>query len=454
MTLTAVFPEGAAPGAGGSANRRLVAKNGKDQAILRGSALAGVLRSAYADKMGVSSQDKSVARWFGAGYDGDQENSSVVQVADAVINCKALNQRTHNMVNRHTGAVAKSALLSLEAIPPMAGASLSITLKPDGDETEHCAEFVSDLVELLGNDLLIGGSINRGIGRMTAAGGIYLNTFDLDTVEGAAEFMDAQYRELKNGVTPAGDKQKIPENKDRLKISLVLGIPRGEDILIGDGQEADYSLKPQSVRFVDGIRHWRIPGSSLRGVFRGWMTRLAVRDGEAVKDSVQQWYDLCDDMNAREYKPDLAAWGFIEQKDREKYRKQPALLNDPILDLFGSMYKKGRIHITDSFSGPAKTMDSHPRMHVAVDRFSGGANEGALFDNQVLAGEALRFPVTISITDPTKYDIKWLVKTLRALHLGILCLGSSKSGGRLEIKSLSANGQGANAVTTFAQELN
>jgi CRISPR/Cas system CSM-associated protein Csm3 (group 7 of RAMP superfamily) len=234
---------------------------------------------------------------------------------------------------------------------------------------------------------------------------------------------------------------------------MELGIPRGEDILVGDGQETDYALKPQSVIFADGTEHWRIPGSSLRGIIRGWMTRLAVRDGAKVRDSIEQWYEYYDNKDIKEYNPDHAGWGFVEEKDRGKYQKSPGLLNDPILDLFGSMYKKGRIHIGDSFSETAKDKDVQDRMHVAVDRFSGGANEGALFNNQVLAGKNLSFPVTISLTFPTKDEIKWLVKTLRAIHLGILSVGSSKSSGRLEIKSISAKGCGSERITGFAQEL-
>jgi hypothetical protein len=42
---------------------------------------------------------------------------------------------------------------------------------------------------------------------------------------------------------------------------------------------------------------------------------------------------------------------------------------------------------------------------------------------------------------------------LRALHLGILSVGSSKSGGRLEIKSISATGSESKTITAFAREI-
>jgi hypothetical protein len=90
---------------------------------------------------------------------------------------------------------------------------------------------------------------------------------------------------------------------------------------------------------------------------------------------------------------------------------------------------------------------------VAVDRFSGGANEGALFFNQVLTGTRLVFPITMVLSSPREKEVQWLVKTLRALHLGILSVGSSKSGGRLEIKSISATGSESKTITAFAREI-
>lgn len=454
LTTKVVFPEGAAPGAGGnSSNTQMVTRNGEGSPLLRGTALAGVLRSAYADKSGVSTMDTVVSKWFGAPRDGDFDQDSIIKIADAVVSCNAVLERTHNMVNRHTGAVAEKALFSLETIPPMADAVLSITLTSDAEETRQSMDFLSDLSAILGNGLLIGGNRNRGIGRMNVEGNIYLRTYNLESLNGAADFLDAEYEEKKNGAVLQGDILKFSRHSDNLTISLELGIPRGEDLLVGDGQETDYNLQPQAVFFHDGTKHWRIPGASLRGIIRNWMTRLAVRDGATVRDSVKRWYDQEENKELEIYNPELIGWGFIKPDDRKKYQKTPDDLNDPILDLFGSMYKKSRIHITDAFSGEAKDTDIQDRMHVAVDRFSGGAHEGALFQNQVLVGQSRIFSLSIFLEAPEKQEIEWLVKTLRALHLGILHVGSSKGCGRLEIKSISATGCEAEAITTFAREV-
>ena len=433
ITANVTFPEGVAPGAGSSSNKQIVATNGKDETVLRGTALSGVLRTAYAQYKGYKSTDDEVNQWFGTGLEGHREGDSHIQVTDAIIACKAVNERTHNMVNRHTGAVAKGALFTLESLPPMSKALLSFTLKDGAGEEEQYETFKKDLATILSSNLLVGGSSNRGIGRMVLNGEVLCQSFDLSNSDGVADFMDAEYKERTSGVQLVGDPIEKGEISEKTTITIELGIPRGEDILVGDGQERDYSLQPQRV-MIDGQEHWRIPGASLRGIFRGWMTRLAARDGEEVRDSNSRWEEQFDDGN-QEYKAHLSGWGF-EEDDRETYQNNPSLLNDPILDLFGSMYKKGRIHIADSFA--KKESEAQERMHVAVDRFSGGANEGALFNNQVLTGSKLRFPVTISIDSPKEKEMQRLEKTLIALHLGILRVGSSKSGGRLEIKKISA----------------
>lgn len=446
ITAKIHFPEGVAPGAGSTSNRQVVARNGKDEVVLRGTALAGALRNSYSALAG---NDKA-EHWFGAALDELREADSFIKVADAIIDCKALNERTHNMVNRHTGAVAKGALFSLEAVPPGSSTTLSVTLKKGAGTQEDYKEFVDIFTQIIGSELSIGGNANRGIGRMQVEGNMYLRMFDLDNVAGTAAWMDAEYEERRQGVQLKGDTIVISPYTEKLVINLELGIPRGEDMLIGDGQETDYALQPQKIIFADGSEHWRIPGSSLRGILKSWMTRLAVRDGENIYDSLTHWKKTA----PSDYKPDDAGWGFIEKEQREKYQTNPYLLNDPVLDLFGSMYKKGRIHITDSFSSSTiKDSDIQERMHVAIDRFSGGTNEGALFNNQVLVNDTLRFHLTISVSTPTETEVHWLTKALRAVHLGILLVGSSKSGGRLEIKTISATGTCSDIIRPLSKEI-
>ena len=115
----------------------------------------------------------------------------------------------------------------------------------------------------------------------------------------------------------------------------------------------------------------------------------------------------------------------------------------PVANLFGSLFQAGRIHISDAYAPCSLAADGwglaeeQVRKHVAVDRITGGAAESMLFDNTVLTaypnGESPRFEVTMRIQEPTEEEARWLAGALRALDLGILRVGSSKSSGRMAI---------------------
>ncbi|MBO7329091.1 MAG: hypothetical protein J6W00_10025, partial [Lentisphaeria bacterium] len=147
-----------------------------------------------------------------------------------------------------------------------------------------------------------------------------------------------------------------------------------------------------------------------------WFSRLAARDGKKLVDSVERY------RNEGAVKTDQL---YANGED------------DVISSLFGSHEKRGRIHIADAYStqpvdDPAA--DTQYRPHVAIDRFSGGTNDGKLFSNYVLAGN-VKFTTVITIAAPNADEIGYLQKTLQALHCGVLRLGSSKAAGRLEILS-------------------
>jgi CRISPR/Cas system CSM-associated protein Csm3 (group 7 of RAMP superfamily) len=353
--------------------------------------------------------------------------------------------RNHNAINRHTGAVLGSGLFSLESLPPGSHATVCLWL----DETEmmtqdggcSAKEFFADILSLLEAGLSLGGSAARGVGRVAMDGKALYKVFDCKNLEQQAALLD-EHRAWRCGKVQKTGDSLSPSEAERtrvLTVELELAIPQGEDLLIGDGQGVDYDIEPQRVRCVDGVIRWKIPGSSLRGVFRGWFTRLAVRSGRPVADSLASKLER--DAKGGVYSGDAVAWGFDSAAVRE--RKQDALMQDParlesevpcpIMRLFGSCYSKGRIQVADALStAPQSPAQEQLRAHVAVDRITGGASEGFFFTNSVLSGE-VKFPVTITVQDPGEDEVRWLRSTLRALHVGILRVGSSKAGGRLRL---------------------
>ncbi len=107
---------------------------------------------------------------------------------------------------------------------------------------------------------------------------------------------------------------------------------------------------------------------------------------------------------------------------------------------FGDLDHPGRLKLSDglAFCSTGKEGEAQMRVHVAVDRVTGGAGKGLLFKNKVLTNTTSTKPTfqfVLQISNPNEDELRWLVKSLLALHLGILRIGSSKSSGRLELAS-------------------
>lgn len=445
---TVNFPEGVMPGEGGESNILTVARNGLDEPVLRGTALAGSLRAEFLEN--------KANYWFGKMLESgeDKSDDSRIIVADMVLNIGSatITNRTHNHINRHTGAVIDKGLFSIESLPPDTTGKLLLYINSrSSDKGTEESEFIENIGMILNSGLTLGGNRNRGIGRLECTDTLVLNRFDISTIEGYAEWMNARYSDRTGTPVTAGEPLSPKTENEQFVLDVTLGIPRGEDFVIGYGKTMGHLAEPQKVIKADGKEYWRIPGSSIRGVFREWMTRLAVREGKTILNNANRYCKGELDM-----KGDNPGWGFLTGEERSLYQAEPDKLKDPILKLFGSLYSRGRIHFTDAFS----TTEAHngniqERMHVAIDRFSGGANEGILFDNTVLIGD-VQFILHISIDSPLNDELEWLEKTLKALHLGVISIGSSKGSGRLEIKSCSSASskaaQTADDINAFVKE--
>lgn len=448
LSIPIVFDAGLCPGGGRESNRISVSFNGRKEAVLHGSSVAGVLRSALRSEKSID-----VEEWFGCALERSESVSwnSRVKIADVILDPGKgkVDTRTHNAINRHTGAAIKGGLFSLDSLPP--GTKTVFSIEIDGRELSQIElnEFTRRVADLLEMGLFFGGNRNRGIGKATAPEGVFVEEFDLATVDGYAAYLDSRYVNL------SGKKENIrvvrgAENSDVFKLSLSLAIPRGEDLLVGDGQTMDYVLEPQQVTDADGCTRWRIPGSTFRGVFRAWMSRLAARDDRELRDDADSFYEGKTDVTGENI-----GWGFVKsEKKKQLFKENPKELKDPIMSLFGSLYARGRIHFPDSYSiNLSEEYDAPERKHVSVDRFTGGANEGSLFQNRVLVGSAIEFPFTVMIESAEDYEIDWLVRTIKALHLGVISMGSSKSAGRLAVKSVikCTNNEVTNGIQSFLE---
>lgn len=493
LDLEVEFPEGLAPGALRERSRLRIARNGMGELVLRGTSFAGVLKSELAQelkrgKVADGEATRMLEWWFGytrkgKGEQVDREGRSRLVVEDVVptaqpasrkpaepaasAGAKALHgvhvaDRTFHARDRHTGSVLEKSLFSVETWPPGATASVRLWFDPlrmpedevptnDSSRSEATPEvdpdgearlFLGRLIGLLRRGIRCGGNRSRGIGRMIVRNA-KLARYDVCELEELGRWLDDRLASAAGTpLSPAADPEAVgvevrTSEADQMTIDLRLGVPRGQDFVVADGNGEEADLEPQVVTDAKGRNLWRLPGATLKGAFRSWTHHLAVGEGKRVADS----RDIYDPARHPLTGNDLG-WCFDPPKESPNAcRKVPGGVGRdcPVADLFGSLHRESRLHISDGYAPIQGNQEQH-RAHVAIDAITGGAVERLFFDNFVISDpwasdshNRLQFPVRIEVNAPTEDDIRWIAKCLGALHTGLIRVGSSRAAGRLEV---------------------
>lgn len=494
VSLPIEFPEGVHLGAGKQFNALRIARDGTGQPVLHGTSLAGCLRSIWRSHLLSANREdlqgdhspaklqRAVEAIFGRANDdqaaGSPSNNATTDQPSLIkfsnyplvtASGEAASTRppkvaefTYHQRNRHRGHVLDGGLFSVESCPPGTAVRVGFWIVDSGSPAEvdqsTVEEFLGVIYSAFSRGIHLGGNSNRGFGRaVIREGEAAYRRFDMTELSDHSAQLDA-HRAWRMGETvpcdvPLSECSKGPSKPTQFAIDVVLEIPRGEDILIGAGSGEDVGMGPQRVQRKGGDWCWRLPGSSLRGLFRAWMHRLATRERIKVArdtkspptdlpsfDTVEAFEELEQGKQGEGYYGEHLAWCGQPTSAREHFVVPAAWT---IVSLFGSGFGRGRIKISDGYapcsaSEIQECTEAQRRVHVAVDRVTGGAAEGYLFDNRVLIplSEALRFQVRIQITDAKEFETRWLAQTLIALHTGLLRVGSSKASGRMRINEI------------------
>ena len=450
ITCSVEFPAGIAVGSSSSLNFTEIDRNGKGELLVRGTAIAGVIRHEYLSRFGSDETDEL----FGKALDtrkGDGKRSCIC-FFDAILDtgkCPSVEERTHNSIDRHWGRVTKHALFSFACCPP--GTSANLMIEIHGDNQEEILEDTSRIISILSDGIILGGNSNRGIGLTKVSGNPNSKIFEMQDIEQHAEYLDSKrhWKQDCNNFPREFLPLELDKNTNNtLKIQVDLKIPEGQDILVADGSG---SMEPQRVTAADGKEYWRLPGSSLRGVVKAFITNLAAREGEKVAYSIEQ-------MRKHDEEEIAERNGWLFHKPAEGDERKAELHEKyPVASLFGSLHAAGRLYISDAYI-PLTDNGDQERIHVSVDTITGGAIESMLFSNKVLTSQGCPagtcFSTQIIISDPQKREIRWLTSAIKAIDCGYLRIGSSKASGRLTLSNIPiAEGVRSDEFDTIWREL-
>lgn len=213
------------------------------------------------------------------------------------------------------------------------------------------------------------------------------------------------------------------ELKNEAKISVVLHTKSPLSIRSAEGKLMEpTACDMQCIKSrYQGKNTVIIPGSSLKGVIRSRYEKIAHLFGS----------DCCNilDRNKCCHKPE--DWNKIPYEEQGRYVYQSMC---PACKLFGSTEIASRIYIADAY--PIGECVIGERTGVGINRITGAAQKGALYDFEVV--EEGSFLVNITLKNYELYQMALLMFVLKDLDEGYVSLGAAttRGNGRMEVVKL------------------
>ncbi|HPP02894.1 MAG: hypothetical protein HPY51_13970 [Candidatus Omnitrophica bacterium] len=379
--------------------------------LLPGTSLAGALRSHLADVLGGyrSPEHRDVTVLFGVARGDDNGSQSPLIVFDSLgflPGGLAVEIRDGVGIDPATGTAEVHKKFDFEVLP--AGTCFPLRVELIVEDLKQEARLLGLLIAAL--DGLTEGAIALGMRRSRGLGALKTRNWkairhnltnnqgwlgwltcdhenpipsEVSSYSSAAEAIRSAYTTLEI---------KLPvDHRHRLLVDLDLAL--AGDLLVRS--PASDAGAPDVVHLHSAGKPV-LPGTSLAGVMRAQALRIARLVRERHDDG-ELWVD-------RLFGPRL-------EKKKEDSQKEQA--------------EASRLRISESFieNGSARR-----QTRIAIDRFTGGVVQGALFDEEVQAGGRLH--VRFELRKPEDSEIGLLLLLLKDLLSGNIPVGGASSVGR------------------------
>lgn len=390
-------------------------------------------------------------------------------------------------IDRKYGTARPGAKYDLEITPSDLEMELIIRLETrDGDDIERMRHLMFELMQDFQNgNIRLGAEKSRGLGRcrfdyhwrtLDFGDANQVRTWLIGQTEGGVQNkIDAlplcSVRIGKSELSSSSDlstprdpsvREIIlssslafnPEKTEEIDITLEMEIASGP-FLIKDGREdGEVDAVFVKVRKKNGRTRDYIPGSSVKGVFRSRAEKILRTLGGSVCDILDASESPSDKTDGSAKADGSKSCSFkikkkLEEKEKEwsrkrrskKFREEETVkiireIFCPICRLFGNGYWASHILFSDAFfEGTPKTKRYD---NVAIDRFTGGAAEGKLFDAKPVVQGKTSFQILLR--GPGNFDKALLLFLLRDLKEGFPPLrfgyGKTKGYGLLNLVSV------------------
>ena len=368
-------------GVGGDADTDLaLAMNGRGKYYIPGTSLAGALRG-WMDR---SVEETHLNDLWGF-QDTDQGQASFIIVDDAEIeqHDQTIEIREGVGIDRDTGTAAERFKYSRAILPKGVSFPLNITLDCKNDQPPD--DLWQLLLALEKGEIRIGAAKTRGLGKVKlTVAGIHEQTFKDEHIFDVL---------LKGGTAHQWKDLKPKTYHSPNKLSLdIQWTPKDPVMVKSEGEGIAVDILPL-VSQANQKTFFVIPGSSIKGVLRTQAERIVrtvcnwstpEKFSEQVKlDLVNELFGAAEQNKGGQSKGKMSAlsvddcYATIEMETEKWSAVERATKSDNQEFQHFKETLKTAVDVENSNENPFRTLQ--PAMHVAVDRWTGGAADGMLY---------------------------------------------------------------------------
>ena len=379
--------------------------------VLTGASIAGALRSYLRERekgYGQKPDERLPSVLLFGGMKGDDageqspgEQSSLI-VDDALGRSFGTEQRDGVRIHPDSLTAEDDALFNIQLW--QAGTKFPLRFELVIRESDKADELkqalASALHGLAEGNITLGARKRRGYGQVQVSGW-RVKTYDLTTAQGLLDWIQNGGRCLSEQPQSSiqqtlGVKHLIADGRNVFGLKAIFSLNGSLLIRSGGGKDQGPDMVHLRAKQVDGEMKAVLSGTSLAGALRARAFRIANTLGTSQK-----------------------ARGLREA-------------------LFGNTGKASRVSLKESIVENATTDLVQNR--VSIDRFTGGARDTALFNEQPAFGnDDTTVTVELQLIEPELHEIGLLLLVLKDLWTGDLPLGGERSVGRGRLKGNDAH---------------